>query len=264
MKLYTFYNKRFEKLKERFLATIKDDYEIKCVYLDFDSPGKRDIRTLIIKSQFIHNAIKENMGHVIIFSDIDIQFFLPTRGIVEKYIKNNDMVFQCEYAPIIQGVNTGFMALRCNENVLNFWKSVVKIMRETRMPPKDQTIVRFLLGFYPNYPGLLPDAILERSIKWTVFPRSVWVCTSYKAIPPHIILHHAAYSRYQDEKLAQMEEVKKMIEIKHSLVVDYFIHLRRSFFYFLFILKRIPLLVNRLTNLKNLKLGVVSSYFKTW
>ena len=40
LKLYAFYNHNFYRLKERFLKTFKDDYEINCIYNDISTDKK--------------------------------------------------------------------------------------------------------------------------------------------------------------------------------------------------------------------------------
>jgi len=214
LKLYTFYNQQFSLLKERFLKTLQDAYEVVCVSHEFDPKQALfgGYEGVLFKTTFIYNAIKENLGKIILVSDIDIQFFSKTRKFVLETIQNNDVVFQSHWFPNRKTINIGFMAIRCNERTLDLWEKVLSMVRMQH--GGDQRAIMNLLGVWPkNGLGIFPEVKLKPqvTVKWALFPRKVWCFNNTKELdkiaPLDMILHHATFARTQAEKLAQMEQV---------------------------------------------------------
>lgn len=194
--LYTFYNAAFERLKDRFLATIKDDYDIHCIRCDFDTGGQpidKAVDMFIARGKIIRDAIRENLGGIIILADIDIQFFRPTEPIVRKALESHRMVFQKgDVEKANRSKNMGFIALRCDEKILAFWSEVLEEIRRTER--WEEIIVNEMLEkeSAPDF-GLFPDQI------WT--PMLI-------ARPEDIALHHAINSGPGEKgKIEQMDRV---------------------------------------------------------
>jgi len=83
MKLYAIYSKYNEKLKDEwFLPSLNDEFELvfkeaKSFGGEYQTDGFRE--AVLEKSDLIINAIKENMGGLFVYSDVDIQFFKPIK-----------------------------------------------------------------------------------------------------------------------------------------------------------------------------------------
>lgn len=207
MRLYTFYDKRFNKLKERFSKTIKDNYEI--IYTespDFKSKGipMGGKNVWLWRQQYLIDVIRANWGKVIVASDIDIQFFGPTEKIVEDAIKENDIVFQrCYYGQDIRplDINIGFMAIRCNESSLRLFSKCLEKIKMTGEPEE-----------------MIINKILEKNklnLKFGYFPMSIWAYPGMGKrllwilkTPPMITLHHAIYATVEDQKIKQMNLIR--------------------------------------------------------
>jgi len=204
IKLYTFHNDDFKKLKERFLSTLKDDYEVICKQQDLrvgDKVWCGGETVWLFKTRLIIDAIKANWDDVIIISDIDIQFFKPTKEIVFRAIAARDIVFQ-RNAPLGHvKINIGFMAIRCNERCLTMFEWVFAKIMETKK--HDQKLVEVYLE---NHPG---------RINYALFPKKIF---AYNPIAIHhglthgIALHHAIWVRSGSEKLSQMERIRLLAE----------------------------------------------------
>lgn len=204
VKLYAFYNSDFKKLKERFSRTLKDDYEVICEQQDLRVDEKvwcGGETVWLFKTRFILDAIKANWNDVIIISDIDIQFFKPTLGIVSKSIAMRDIVFQ-RNAPLGHvKINIGFMAIRCNERCLTMFEWVLTKIMETKK--HDQQLVQAYLKDPSN------------RINYGLFPKKIF---AYNPIATHygltygIVLHHAIWARSEPEKLSQMEKIRLLAE----------------------------------------------------
>ncbi|MEI6212020.1 MAG: putative nucleotide-diphospho-sugar transferase [bacterium] len=163
MKLCIFYTKEYEPMRTRFRASLQDSYEVVEKLYCYERalcPGG-GIPTWLIKTEYLIDLIESNMGECIVYSDIDILFFGKTETIIQQALVDADLVFQQEYAG--SGVNIGFFAMRCNADVLQFWKAVLRDIRQTRQ--WDQAVVNRLL-YHAGYP-----------IKWGRLPPEIHNCT---------------------------------------------------------------------------------------
>ena len=156
MKIYFFYNQNFLKVKDYFVNSMKDKFELCPINLDeqfnvgewrLGDSGSGKIVLWLFKTDRIIDSINQNMGNdnIIVFSDTDIQFFRPVIPTIEKYIDNKDMVFQSEFIDTFH-VNIGFIAIRCNQRSLDFWVNVFNCIKHTTK--WDQLIVNCLLRGY--------------------------------------------------------------------------------------------------------------------
>lgn len=192
IKLYTFYSNDFLPLKKRFSRTLKDNFDVEYIFFDKKEVGYGTgggYTTWIYKTELLIKLIEENISKIIVFSDIDIQFFKKTEKIIEECLIENDIVFQGENK--FKEANIGFIACRCNNEVLGFWKEVLVIVSEKKR--WDQQVVNDLL--FSGY-----------SIKWGYFPDSIWnwhMSPCWKSI----VLHHSIGAGDLKLKLFQMKIV---------------------------------------------------------
>lgn len=163
MKLITFYTKSHQPLKERFAASLLDDFDVVYQEADFTAAltAGGGMPTWEYKTTALLQQIRQEEGKIIIFSDIDIIFFKKVEGLVNNCIKDKDIVFQREYEA--SGVNIGFMAIRCNTASLKFWETVLSKIRQTK--EWDQVVVNQLL-YQEQY-----------DIRWGRFPQEAWSFT---------------------------------------------------------------------------------------
>lgn len=231
MKIYYYYDDAFADMKENFEASFKDDFEKKAIKLEHLKTSKsgqnKQSRTTeggmdswLFKTGMVIDAISNNFGEIIVISDIDIVFYDKCIPTILKTIENVDISFQCETSR--RTVNIGFIAIRCNETTLNFWKTVRSQCKETKT--WDQKIVNKLL-YTKKYP-----------IKWNRFPAEIWNKSQEKAssggMPHNIILHHANCAGTKEEKLAQFSEVESLIKRKR-LISETYSSIRKKFNFFM-------------------------------
>ncbi len=195
IKLYSFYNDDFSKLKDRFTESIQDDY----ILILKKYPKERgalkiqDAKEIqLFKLRLLIDAIKENWSKIIIFSDIDIQFFGITETVILESMQNNDIAFQEQSGGI---KNIGFMAIQCNEKTLSLWEQTCKEFERNK--GWDQEIVNEILRDNAN------------NIRWVYFPPQIWHTGSHN-LPSKILLHHATFCSGEKEKLNQMNVVRKL------------------------------------------------------
>lgn len=203
MKIYYFCDKEYIDMKNVFVSSMKDPFEHKFkllekINIDKTKPGSGiDIWTY--KTKMAIDAIRENLekNEIIIISDIDIQFFKPCISTVNESLKNKDIVFQKEHEK--NGINIGFIGIRCNMDTLNFWKVVYANILLTN--DWDQAIINDMI-YKEKY-----------NIKWGLFPRTIWNW-SQGTLQNDIILHHANCRILKEKKLEQMEYVKSVVNKK--------------------------------------------------
>ena len=118
MKLLSIYTDETKILKDEwFLKTLKDKWELNIKYLEEKEQGDGDFGSPLWyyccrkKVEFIIEAIRNNWNSIILWADIDMQFFGECTGIIEKTMEGNDIACQTWCAKN-RTANTGFMAIR--------------------------------------------------------------------------------------------------------------------------------------------------------
>ncbi|MBE5322232.1 hypothetical protein IM793_23970 [Pedobacter sp. MR2016-19] len=186
-KIYSFYTDEVVELKSIFQNSIKDDWEVHIEYLGKTGEGNGNFATkgwyqiIQTKISFLIEKIKENRGDIIIWADIDIQFYGMCSELIYSAIAGNDIVFQAERWPLKE-VNSGFTAIRCNDLTLLLYELILQ-SDFGEMPFADQSAMNQILR--EN----------KIAIKWNVLPRQFWATSHYmfdSLMPPNdIVLHHA-------------------------------------------------------------------------
>jgi hypothetical protein len=199
MKLFYFSDASFLDMKVRFEKSMKDDFEknyvfIRKVNLDRSKPGG-GIDIWKFRTELILKAIQENMEDIIIVSDIDIVFYKSVIPIILESMQEKDICFQRETRE--EGINVGFISMRCNEATLGFWQKVYSIITTTNA--WEQEVVNTLI-----YKDIYP-------ISWGLFPSTIW-CWSQGNPTTDIALHHANCVAKKDEKFAQMEYIRALVD----------------------------------------------------
>jgi hypothetical protein len=220
MKVYSIYTDEMLPVKEVFLESIKDaNWEINILYLgdagegggDFASKGFAQLMKKKIEK--IIQTIDDNMGDVIIWSDLDIQFFSACSDLIDIAINGKDIVLQAEHSPEKQEVNTGFCVIRCNEKTRALYDSI-RNTDTASLPIGDQTAMNNLLKENKN------------SVKWGLLPGQFWAMSHAMVCgisPPMDIVFHHANCTFPTEvdgqrkgsielKLQQLKDVKEYVQ----------------------------------------------------
>ncbi|NNF12087.1 MAG: hypothetical protein HKN72_02620 [Gemmatimonadetes bacterium] len=183
MKLFSISTRQTRTLKnDWFLKTLQDDWDVHIFELDDAPTGEGDYQSeswyfcIEKKIGILVQAIRDNWGDIILWADIDIQFFRPCTQLVLDHMQGHDLACQMWHREL-GDVNTGFMAIRCNERSLAFFEAA----RETPFEGRafaDQDVINDLLD-----DGVPP-------IRWTRFPRQIYQIKLGR-VPGDIALHHA-------------------------------------------------------------------------
>ena len=215
IKLYSIYTDETRILRDIFLKSIKDDWEIDISYWGKVGEGEGDTWTpgwyeiLEKRISFLIDKIKENWNEIIIWADIDIQFFGKCSRLINKRIIDKDILFLSEHWPKKE-INGGFIVMRCNPKTLLFFESVLQ-----------SDIENLKYGDQSAMNNILRENIID--IKWDILPRQFWA-RSHSVNPPiDIVLHHANCTMplvENDKKIGSMElKIKQLQRIKEYIVL---------------------------------------------
>lgn len=193
------------------METLVDDYEV--VHVEFADLASAAGDTLcggidvwLRKTRLILQAVRENWGGAIVICDVDIQFFGPTRPIVEEGLAHHDIVFQEDPEGGATELNIGFMAMRCVPQVEEMWRLAYQRIESSRR--HDQLVVAELLGC-----SRLRQAPPEYVINYGLFPRRIWAyggtANWNTRMPRDLCAHHATWVSGETLKLRQMDTVRR-------------------------------------------------------
>ena len=217
IKLYSIYTDEAAVLKDIFLTTLQDDWELHISHWgkavqDGDWGTPSFAKLVKKKIAYIIETIKENTGDIIIWSDIDIQFFGKCTDAILKSMPGNDIVFQSERWPAKE-INAGFMVIRCNDKTILFFKTVLDFEIEN-------------LKFFEQ--SAINTILKEQKVDldWDVFPKQIWA-PSHGGMPPaDILLHHANCTEPRvingkklgsmERKIIQFKEIRKYIDTRRK------------------------------------------------
>jgi hypothetical protein len=205
-------------LKDNFLKTLKDDWVPEITYWGNAGEGKGDfgtagfVRLTRKKLELIAENVKRHQGDILVWADLDIQFFGKCTHLFLRALKKKDIVFQEEHLEN-NDINAGFIVMRCNPAVAGFFDSVLAVNYERspeEFPYSEQSAIEKCL----HEEGI--------KIKWGVLPWQFYLRSH--GWPPAfgIVLHHANCTwpvvrngrnvGSIELKLEQFEEVKRFLE----------------------------------------------------
>jgi hypothetical protein len=132
------------------------------------------------KINLIIESIREHEGEIIVWSDIDIQFFDLTPDDLVVCLGDADIAFQKE-GPLTNEVNTGFVVCRCNKAVESFFAKVRDGLKE-RPQANEQWVVNLLLAHN------------GADIAWRYLPLRFYARTHGWPPPADMLIYHANFT----------------------------------------------------------------------
>jgi hypothetical protein len=205
VKLYCIITPSHRTLYERFFVPSLDRslFELQTFWLQQEGKGefladdfKRCIRFKLAK---IRESIQQNRGAIIVWSDIDIQFFgLRPDHIMAYFDSETDLVAQR-----LNSFNTticgGFYAIRCSSPVERFFDRVAQITKD-ETNGNEQEAMNSLLQVAP------------RAIRWRPFGLEFYARSHGIRIPFNARLHHATCVASGDP----IGQKTRMLEMLHD------------------------------------------------
>ena len=222
-RMYLFLTPSHEQMfSEFFSPSFCDDYELVIRrYEQSICPSGTYMKggwnqTMLKKVEMLIDACAdpENDGEVFLYSDVDIQFFKPTRQTVFDLMADPtlDMVIQRDDP---QGTAcAGFLACRASERTRQMWCQVRDIMlkdKRSRDTICDQKALNIVIAPRNNH----------LKIRWKFLPNTfmgpgtlkkrLWNPGQSLAIPKGVVMHHANYTHGIPNKLKQLAYVRNLV-----------------------------------------------------
>ena len=212
MNLYCFYSKSHKLLFEKyFYPSANSQFNIiekkskqVCKTGLFADAGW--IETQAKKVQWWISAMKQNLGKVIVCSDVDVQFFEGSKSILLSEIEDCDIAFQ-KNSDDKPDVCSGFFICRCSFNLIKFMELVLINLKNKTSGSGEQVEINKLLlseskiNFKWKY--------LDRKHFWN--PGFKYESVNNLTIPKEIIFHHANWCVGIQNKITQLDFVKNKI-----------------------------------------------------
>ncbi len=220
MKLISMYTESHRVFKDNwFLPSLKDDYEVDMSFCEEQGGAYMEeswCRAVTFKVETIVRGIKNNWGEIFLYSDVDIQFFRPTKALLLSAIEGFDIVCQRDDPSGV--LCAGFWVARANHRVLRLWENVRRSIYDVRDDQKLMNLSlrmrrrRKLLYVLRNLTGCcryayLPDIFYGGG---TITGKH-WVEGMPLPVPEGIVMHHANYVEGIGRKIAQLEYVKNIV-----------------------------------------------------
>jgi len=162
------------------------------------------VQGVVFKSSKIIEAIKENLGEVILFCDVDIQFFKPVKDVLQKAIEGKDIV--CQLDDPGGNLCTGFFVMRCSDKTLKLWEDVREAAKKEK---RDQMAFnRFLREREDIKYGTLPRTYFGGG----TFLNKVWKPGKPLYVPLGATMHHANWVHQNGVKIEQLKYVRGLIK----------------------------------------------------
>lgn len=210
MKVYCCYTPAHEPLyREHFLPSMPNDVNVFAFPLPIagtgDFLGKDFLACIGRKIRLIRESIERDRSAIIIWTDVDIIFFRSFVDDVMRIMDSGpyDIAFQKEgYGQWEDEVNAGFIAMRCNDAVRNFYEAVEKTLAEN--PEKnEQPVINELLGE-------------SEKLSWTMLPTTYGARSHGWPPADDLILYHANVTVGEGgvrRKIKQFSEVRSLRKI---------------------------------------------------
>ena len=168
---------------------------------DFQSPAWRD--ALDFKHRTVLETIRTNLNDVIVFSDLDVQFFAPFAQEIFTTIKGFDIAGMREAAD--GDMNGGFYAIHCQSHVAEFWQRLVDAPGKCDQPLHDQEILN----------AMLAEGVC--GVSHTLLSEALWCSHRHLLFnepePPGILVNHATGWGDKVEELRQIRSKYGMVQL---------------------------------------------------
>lgn len=188
-----------------FLGTLCDEWEL--IEMRFHVVGSGDFNTagwnrvVLERIAMMRQIIADSKDELVVFSDVDIQWFRSAQKPLTQALETNDLVFQRECAGRDEA-NCGFVAVRCNEKTLAFFTRVANAAQEGH---HDQASTNELIasGEMPCRFGFLPDSFYNDNLmgKW-------------KRLREEIIMYHTIGTLPQSDKTSIQIKLERHLAMR--------------------------------------------------
>lgn len=168
------------------------------------------LRCIREKLGLVVASIAKNPGSVVVWSDVDIQFFdlrsVDLQAALGSSSAESDLLFQSESRRATE-VNTGFFVCRCSPSTLKFFQTVHSELGARPEENEQMVINRLLRQARP------PRAGNDHPLSWNYLPPSFYARSHGWPPPRKLALYHANSTKGHDaigQKLTQFSELARL------------------------------------------------------
>ena len=214
-KLYCFYTPSHEKMFKEWLEPgAKKEYQINAIAFDQQLSDSGEYRlagwreTQYNKVLYWIEAVKENMGEVIVCSDVDVNFLKPSYNYFKELLHSDDIAFQTNRDDGSDRICSGFFLCRCSLQTQNFFEVVAKRLKAIMHEPGggEQYVMEDLI----NEGWLqLKIKMIPRDKVWN--PGRKYEKVEDLDVPESVMVHHANWAEGDEIKINQLEYVKSKL-----------------------------------------------------
>lgn len=184
MKIFCCYTPSHNTLYcDDFLPTIPAGFALQSEVIEMFGDGHYDspqfVPCVVKKVDLILQSLCENAGSVIIWTDVDIQFYRLTPEIAIGELGDRDIAFQAAGVPPHE-INNGFFICRCNQRVIEFFEEVKRALCHEYAGEIEERVINKLL-----------PTLSQRELSWCHLPRSFYARSNFWPPPRELVLYHA-------------------------------------------------------------------------
>jgi hypothetical protein len=219
MKIYFYSTPHFRPIRDQFVNSIKDDWELRELKLeDFSSQSDvgGGIDSAFSKLFLISMAFQEtDPGEVFIVSDTDIVFYSKCTDQILESVKDKHMCISKERRD--GGINIGFMVIRNEDVTKRFWMDVHSRMQKREIPFAEGGSLELTEIVDQGLVNVLLQNNLHPDLVGSFLPDSFWNW-SQGNLNGQIVLHHANCAVGLEAKISQFEYVRRFMEEECSSI----------------------------------------------
>jgi hypothetical protein len=184
MKIFCCYTPSHNTLYyDDFLPTIPLGFTLQSEVIEMFGEGHYNsiqfVPCVVKKVELILQSLHEHADSVIIWADVDIQFYRLTPDIAMAELGDRDIAFQAAGVPANE-INSGFFICRCNDRVIKFFEKVRHGLANEYAGELEEVVINKLL-----------PTLSDRELSWCQLPRRFYA-RSNRWPPPHdLVLYHA-------------------------------------------------------------------------
>ena len=194
-------------LDKHFLASCPDDLEITVIRKgmegDYGWGTGTFVKAVSAKIDGVIDSIRLNQGDIVVWFDVDIQFFGRCSSKLLDCLGDSDLCFQSEFWPPNGKINAGVIVIRCNSKTLAFFEEV-KAHDYSSLRYFDQTLIQSMLDEH------------YASVRWGVLSVEFWAYSHGGTPPDGMVLHHANVEGVLGKKIEQLTAVREYLRVRRK------------------------------------------------
>ena len=199
-----------------FLPSVPAGFEVRATEIGIEGAGDflsdEFLRCIRAKIDLVVRSVAENLGAVIVWSDVDIKVFNLSPSALAAELESSacEILFQRESSRI-GDVNTGFFICRCTPAMGTFFRAVRAELESHPEENEQMAVNGLLLKSQSGIPGADDEECERPLISWGYLPSTFYARTQCWPPPTNLSLYHANCTNGPDgigQKIRQFQEIE--------------------------------------------------------